>query len=291
MTKLLSAASVLALAAGASAAPFNMVSYQASGGLVPGVNGGTPFQVDFGGFFGAEGTDNVRAPTAATMTAANYYEFDSYFGMDSFGPAAKGRGNANMDTSFTTRDFYGDYPSGALVPPNFQDYNTASGGLTVAPGTFIGDPTFAAPANDPLAAGGIATAIYNNGTQAYTTSGFAPNPGGGRSMLDGVFVGRFTIAQGATLSGSILVVLNQGANQGTVAVGGTVNLDQMYALTAFHVADLDIPVIGYNSGNQNQDFTFGQASVYDVWFHVVPTPGALALFGLGGLAAIRRRRS
>lgn len=290
MTKLLSAASILVLAAGASAAPFRMLTYQASGGVVGGVNGGQALAVDIGGFFHSEVTPAVISGGAGSYSAANFAEFDSYFGMDSFGPTARGRGTG--DDSTATRNFYGNYPAASPVPPNFGDKNTAASGLTVSPGAFIGDLSFADPVKEKQAAAGIATAVYNNGLDAFTVSGFAPNPGGGRSDLDGVFVGRFTIRTGATLSGALAVTLNDGSDQGTVAIGGTIMLDQEYALTAFEVAQVNItPVLGFAGGNLPDFSGFGPATTYDLWFHVVPTPGALALFGVGGLAALRRRRS
>jgi len=139
-------------------------------------------------------------------------------------------------------------------------------------------------------------------------SGFAPNQGGGRSTDDGVFVGRFTIWASATLSGGGLAAVNKASTPGTFSTGvltlggapvffPNINADgsgQFFVLEAFVVATPTIINVGAADGNQDPNtFEFGAAQVIDVWIHtaVIPTPGALALLGIGGLVTIRRRRA
>lgn len=250
MTKLLTAASVLAIAGAASAAQFQFLSIQAGGG-VPGIlgegfrpsPGATFFQDAFGG--------NVAdAVNPAFIGLAPSVEFDTYASISAIGPVVNGAG------SMVSRSFYGDLPAG--------DVNNAGGTLTVGPGSQF------------------TTAVMNYGLGVSPQpflSGKAPNQGGGRSDLDGVFLGRYTVTNGGTLQGGgLMAIKDQGdpaTYTGNVTIGGgPVQLGASpYELTPFLVT------------------SNAQGNVYDLWLVQIPTPGALALFGLGGVAAIRRRRA
>lgn len=290
MMKILSAASVLAIAAGAHAAPFNTISHT-SGGAVPGINGPGIF-VSEGGFFDADGAE-IQAPGTGTFTGANAFEFDSYIALNGFGPSARGRVTAPANNSAVTRAFYGNYPA-LNNNPALGDHNSQGG--TVGPGSHVGD-LFLGSGNNVLAV------EYGLGSiPPHTTSTFAPNAGGGRSTFDGVFLGRLTIPLNAVLSGGILLNVRIGATamfdsavlpfSGSDDVAGTPALfdGQLIALTAFRITTHEAGVLS-GSSDENAFGDFGAARTVDLWAHVIPTPGTLALLGLGGLAAARRRRA
>lgn len=295
MMKTLTAASVLAIAGAASAAPFSIFGYAAGGGLVPGV-AGAGFQTSGLGFFHAESTPDITSDLVGNLNDANFREFDSYFGLNSFGPTARGTTTA-ANRSDLTRNFYGDYPATSAIPPfgNFQ--STPASGLIVAPGSFIGDVSFVTPALEKNAGAGIGFSPV--GSVSSQASGFAPNKiGGGRSQDDGIFIARLTTNAGAILSGGANVRFNVGGNLVAVDVSigsfATVQgLPDSFTINAVKVGTVDIQVGSLAGGNGDaENFIFGSADVYDLWLvNKVPTPGALALFGLGGIAALRRRRS
>jgi len=249
MKAVLSAASVLAITAGASAAPFQFLSYEA-GGPVKGIMG-AGFTASSGSFF----KDGFNAGSLL-FTSAGFYGFgnleqDSAFTIDPFGPAVASGSNQ------ATRDFYGDYPAG-----DYQANNASTAfGLIVGPGSgFDGS-------------GGAFLGLGISPQPFF--SGFAPNPGGGRSDLDGVFIARLTVEDGATISGDGLFAI-QGIDAQTVVLDGdAVDFGgQPLALRSYLVID--------NGPN---------GDTYDIWFQLIPSPGSLALVGLGGIAALRRRRA
>jgi len=252
MKAVLSTAAVLALSAGASAAPFQFLSFEA-GGPVDGIVG-QGFSSSGGGAFFKDGFNSG----SLLFTSASFYGFgnleqDSAFTIDPFGPAAANGANA------TTRAFYGDYPAG-----DYQANNaTTAFGIVVGPGSgFVGSDAFLGLGISP---------------QPFI-SGFAPNDGGGRSSADGVFIARLTVPDGQTVVGGGLFNIQD--SQGDVAAdffevdGPSKELDgQQFQLKSYLVID--------NGPN---------GDTYDIWFQV-PTPGSLALLGLGGVVAIRRRRA
>lgn len=249
MTKLLTAASVLAIAGAASAAQFQFLAVAAGGnGAQPGVNGagftpvgGTFYQDGFG-------ANTASGINPAFMGLVPTLEFDTYSSISAVGPAVGG-------AAALSRGFYGD-----LV----GDTTNAGGTLTEAPGG---------------TSSGAAMYFGLGVSPQPFLSGKAPNMGGGRSNDDGVFLGRFTVSGGGSVAGGAEVSLKDVGDpatyQGNVAVGGpAVQIGAaQYILKAFVVGDV------------------AQGRVHDLWLVQIPTPGALALFGLGGVAAIRRRRA
>lgn len=293
MMKILSAASVLAIAAGASAAPFAVVSHS-SGGAVPGI-AGPGIYVSSGGFYDGDGNgpDSIGPSNPTGYTAANNLEFDTYIALNGFGPSARGAATLQVgNNSVTTRNFYGNYPA-LNNNPSLGNHSAAGG--TVAPGSHVGDPFLSGTMN-------VLGIEYGLGSiPPDTTSTFAPNVGGGRSTLDGVFVGRLTIPLGATLSGGIVLNIRTSAttfDSGTLMLNAVDNVGgpavtiagQQFALTAFLITTHQAGTLSGLS-DENAFGDFGAARTVDLWAHVVPTPGSLALLGLGGLAAIRRRRA
>ncbi|MBL8746694.1 MAG: PEP-CTERM sorting domain-containing protein, partial [Phycisphaerae bacterium] len=234
--------------------------------------------------------------------------FDSHFSLSGFGPAARNRSLAASlgDNSTMTTSFYGDYGAPGTAAANWDELeSTAQNGFgpfvgagasfIVGPGSHVGDPagTGANPENQARA--GIAVA------PPPVSSHFAPNVTGGRSAFDGVFVARFTVHSGATLSGGMffntLVAPGQsfGANLvlgGPAVLFSTHNGPQLFALRAYKVGStfIDNPSDATSAG-LNDGIEFGQADVWDLWVQVVPAPGSVALMGLAGLAGIRRRRA
>jgi hypothetical protein len=304
MMKSVCAASILAIAAGASAAPFTALSYEAGGGL-PGI-AGPGISVSSGGFFTADGAgNNVFGATSASMTAGNEYEFDSHFALDGFGPSARNRTLAPANNSAATLAFYGDYGVAGVAANNYDElegtaqngfgpFNAIGAAYVSGPGSHVGDPAFDAsnPVNEARA--GIAA------SPPPVSSHFAPMAGGGRSAFDGVFVGRFTVSRGATLSGGMLfntVDPNSptGFSGATLMLGGpgvaigTINGAQVLGLRSYLVTQVDLINPSASAGDGASPY--GLSDVYDLWVQVIPTPGTLAIAGLAGIVAIRRRRA
>jgi hypothetical protein len=288
------------------AAPFNALSYEAGGGLA-GV-AGVGFSVSSGGFFTADGAgSNISGGGASNFNAGNEQEFDSHFALDSVGPSARNRSTGTSNNSNATLNFYG-FGAGTLYGPRNNTNNTAIGGggdfnelehivggaYIAAPGSHIGDES-GAGVNENLARAGIGVAPPPVG------STFAPNATGGRSAFDGVFVARFTVKAGETISGGMFfnTLVSPGVAFGAdLVLGGpgvlfqTHNGPQVLALRGYRIATVNLanPSTATAEG-VNDGLEFGEADVWDLWVQVIPTPGAVALFGLGGLASIRRRRA
>jgi len=252
MTKILTAASVLAIAGAASAAQFQFLAVAAGGnGAQPGV-AGAGFTAVGGSFFHDLGFGGNTAESLNPLLFDVFpqIEFDTYSSISAIGPAVGG-------TSAVTRNFYGDL---AGVNSN----NVAPFALVVSAGSVSNGTNM-------FFGLGIQPQPYN--------SGFAPNVGGGRSTNDGVFLGRYTVSNNGSISGGARMSLKDIGDPATYQAevtigGGPVQIGAFqYELIPFVVADVT------------------QGRVHDLWLVQIPTPGALALFGLGGVAAIRRRRA
>ncbi len=313
MTKTLSVVLVASWCAGAAAAPFHALSYEAGGG-VPGI-AGQGFAVNFGGFFTASGAgDNVVGATAAAMTASNEFQFDSHFSLDGFGPAARNRfmpGPEPPDPRMLfTQTFYGDYGSPGSAGADYNELESttqngfgpfaqAGAAFVIGPGSHIGDDYAMGLNPENLARAGIAVA------PPPILSHFAPNATGGRSPFNGVFVGRFTIKEGAALSGGMLFTTLVGPGEFDshhLTLGGpsvlfqTTGGPQHLMLCAYQI---DLPSLGLgwvdlvNPSAATADGViagnpFGRADVYDLWVRV-PAPGAgVVMIGVAGFW--RRRR-
>jgi hypothetical protein len=302
MKSLVFVSSLLVAAGAAIAAPFNALSYEAGGGL-PGIEG-AGITVSGGGFYTVDGAgDNVTGGGAANFTAVNEQEFDSHFALDGFGPSARNRTLTPANNSTMTLSFYGDYGPAGAAGNNYNELEgTTQNGLgpfnlpgavyISGPGSHIGDPAFDDSNPDNQARAGMAV------SPPPVSSYFAPTATGGRSAFDGVFVGRFTIQAGATLSGGMFfnTIVGPGNDFGAdLVLGGpavlfqTHNGPQLLALRSYLVGSVDIQ--GPSASAGDGETPFGAANVYDLWVQVVPTPGTLAIAGLAGIAAIRRRRA
>lgn len=273
------AAGALAISAGASAAPFQFVSYQA-GGELPGILG-AGFSTS-GSFYNLTGHGDFGS--ADISPGDDNEEFDSFMTIDDIGPSAL--------TGTVTSAFYGDYIAPGYNGTDGADIAGFGGqagnyGIVEGPGSEILSNLVR-----------VGLGIAPNPDQPTFVSGFAPLPGGGRSTLDGVFIGRLTVSRGASISGGGIFAITEGLDSfsGTFEIGGapvvpetteSLLASQPFILTAFLVAQPN----GLIDDGGFGDVPFGDGDTYDIWFHVVPTPGTLALLGLGGLAAIRRRRS
>lgn len=295
----------LLLAASAGAAPFHVLSYEAGGGL-PGV-AGMGYSVDFGGFFTADGAgDNVVGGGAANFTVANEQAFDSHFALDGFGPTARCRiapSPVPPDLYETfTQLFYGDYGPGLTGLNNYNElegttqnghgpFNAVGAVYISAPGSHIGDPLLGG-VNENSARAGMAV------SPPPVLSHFAPNVTGGRSPHHGVFVGRFTIKEGATLSGGI--VLNTSVAPGVfdtheLVLGGSSVLfqtsggPQYLSLRAYRVTETIFNLSNPSAASGNGETPYGLAKVIDVWVQV-PGPGAPAVAMLPMLLVTTQRR-
>jgi len=302
MKSLVFVSSLLVAAGAATAAPFNALSFEAGGGL-PGI-AGAGITVSSGGFFTADGAgDNVVGGGSANFTLANEQEFDSHFALDGFGPSARNRSVTVTNNSVLTMSFYGDYGPAGAAANNYNElegtaqnglgpFNAAGAVYISGPGSHIGDPAFDNSNPDNQARAGMAV------SPPPVSSHFAPSILGGRSIFDGVFIGRFTVQSNAELSGGIFfsTLVAAGNDFGAdLTLGGpsvlfqTHNGAQALALRSYKVGSVNIQNPSASAGDGESPF--GQADVYDLWVQVVPTPGTLAIAGLAGIAALRRRRA
>lgn len=307
MTKFVCAASMLAIAAGAHAAPFAGLSYESGGGL-PGIVG-PGIHVSAGGFFTADGAgDNVIGGATGGFNAGNEFEFDSHFAMSGFGPSARNRSTGSSNNSAATLAFYGDYgPAGAAAADwnelestmqnGMGPWHAAGAAYVLGPGSHVGDPAADGSNPENSARAGIAVA------PPPVLSHFAPTSAGGRSAYDGIFVGRFTIKAGESLSGGMLFNFVDPTSptgfsgamlalDGPGVAVGTTGGVQVMGLRSYRVTTVDIQnASAATSDGVNDGNPFGMADSYDLWVQLIPAPGTLALAGLGGIAAIRRRRA
>jgi hypothetical protein len=292
--------SVVALMSGAaSAAPFRVFGYQAGGGI-HGV-AGQGISVDRGGFFVAEGAgSDVLTAGAGSFMAVNEFEFDTHWALDGFGPSARNRLSAPVNNSTMTMNFYGNYGPPGGVSADYNELETIPGAsYVVAPNSHIGDTTGMGGLPHNMARAGIAVVPPS------VVSTFAPNATGGRSTLNGVFVGRFTIQQGAVLSGGIMLDVARTPTMSDIhdlELGGPAVLfqtesgPQMLALRGYrinistggtlNIANASIATFdGLGVGAP-----FGAADVWDLWVQVVPSVGAAWLAVPAAAWGARRRR-
>lgn len=293
-------ASVVAFISGsASAATFRVFGYQAGGGI-QGV-AGQGILVDRGGFFVADGagTDVLPASTGAFLHS-NEFEFDTHWGLDGFGPSARNRLSGPTNNSTMTTTFYGNYGPAGASSADYNELETIPGAsYVIAPGSHIGDTTGLGSLPHDMARGGLGVA------PPMVVSTFAPNATGGRSTLDGVFIGRFTIQSGAVLSGGILLdVARSGmlSDSHEMSLGGpavlfqTENGVQPIALRAYKINQAIGSVSIANPSIATFDgvgigASFGAADVWDLWVQTVPSVGVAGLALPGLLRSARRRRA
>jgi hypothetical protein len=278
------------------AAPFNPLSVDVGGDL-PGYDG-PGIRVDAGGFFVADGAgSHVSVGSATNFSAENEQEFDSHYTIDQRGPSARNRAASPQHNSNATLNFYGDYgpPGGSAA--DYNEAETIPGAfLFINPGTHIGDALGDGNEPEDAAEGGYFIVPPS------VKSGFAPNPEGGRSEFDGVFIARLTIKAGAVLSGGVFfaVLVEPGVyDNRTILVGGPAVMFQTstterqeLALRAYRVTTVELSnpslatAAGYNDGTP-----FGMADVYDLWVQTVPASGTLCLGPLFLLVSVSRRRA
>jgi hypothetical protein len=293
MKKMLSFVGVLALAAGAQAAPFNALSYETGGGLA-GIQG-AGFTTSAGGFYNPTGnpTNTSAQPAAASNPWTEAQSYDSYFTI-SAGPSRITDGDGGVDTlSPQILSAYG-YTDSLDAP-----------GFTAGPGSHIGatgDNDGQAPFN---AATPVNRARAGVATDAATGSNFTPSGVNGISGQDGIFIAQFTVNRGSTLEGGILFSVLRGPGlfqSSNLVLGGAPvafetqpGVFQPLVLKAYLVggnANLGHSRGGGNAGTgSGNSQRFGAADVYHLWVEVVPAPTAVAAFGLAGLAGLRRRRA
>jgi len=124
-----------------------------------------------------------------------------------------------------------------------------------------------------------------NPTTASGTLGGFGNVHGGNSMYNGslgatTFLGQFSFA--SSVAGAL----------DSTDISAAIVLDELNARDAFLTLVLDTNDLGVQATYKGQDSPFQgvDAPSLAVSFKLVPTPGALAVFGLAGLTAARRRR-
>lgn len=311
MSTHLSAVIALIAAAGAIAAPFEIISIDAGTG--PASLTGVGIMTSTGSFFNA-GTGGpldrgvIALAPANAYTAAGFEEFDSHFSIDPFGPSARNRSVATANNSHATLTFYGDYGPAGGIAANHDEGDFNPGGFYVlGPGGHISNDS-GNPITTPnhLARGSVGFA------PPPVPSYFAPNAAGGRSTRDGIFLGRFTVQAGATISGSLRIDVvdpssPSGFSSAVLTLGGPAVLvgtssgPQLLALSAYPIHaglplrgdsfDITIPTsVDPPLDDSGMPLPFGPAHVYDLWAAEIPTPGAATFLVLCSAMAARRKR-
>lgn len=291
----------VALLLGASTAlaadPFHMLAFEAGGGL-DGISG-LGFSTSTGGFYNRLGGANTDLdssdPTVWTESSSNHVAYDSYFAMSGGGPS---RSNASETGESLTPQIIAFYQSFGITYAN--SYFDASGGGSqiLGPGSHIGgtgddDGQTPFPVGKPveMARAGYAVSPPEVAAQS-SPLGF------------GVFLGQFTLARGAELTGGMSVTLQVSPGQTSMhdlALNGASvvfetapGVFQDLFLRSYLVAqneDLSHSRGGGNRGIGNGNSQrFGSADVYHVWVEAVPAPGTAAMLGAVGLAMMGRRR-
>ncbi len=131
-----------------------------------------------------------------------------------------------------------------------------------------------------------ASIVYNNSDAGLGFNGNAMGLAGfciDFLEVDQNFILRFELGDGAGGLASYEAVVFAGINQ-TIEV----SFGDFQASPGFDMNDIDSIALGFNNGDNSTASLDFIASEFRM--SVVPTPGALALLGLGGLAASRRRR-
>lgn len=290
MMKLVSAATILAAAAGAQGA-FTFATH----GF--GDTGGTAYRTSDGsGFFvvstadSGDGTASVIRPLNAaswTGAAGNAAEWTSYVTHDGMGPSRRsGAPNNQSDSFYLGANVYaaGFANRNANVVSLTPGHDAAARTAVTDDGVLLGGSFIAGPS----VASGPSPA--SNGTV-----------GAGVNNLGGVFLARLTVKSGVGITGAVQVIgsfgtVNLGLNTGVgVAAPTPAYVGQTIFLNSYKVATVTLSDAGFDTGSgSSEDFSGASADVYDIWVEeatLVPTPGAVALFGAAGLAGLRRRRA
>ncbi len=296
MVKVLSVASVLALAGAASAAPFTALTFEASnagGGVV-----GDGFTTSGAGFYNRLGATNTGLVSGDPLNWFNNdLAADSYFGMSGSGPSRFSSADGGVDAISATLE-----AMGAPFDTTFD--NNAGGNAIFAPDSHIGMTSD----NDGQLPSSFNPNFLVN--RARAGHGVVPKTPSGQAFGDptqqGVFIAQFTVNRGAVLSGNLLfnIAISVGVFDGQfLEVGGpavsimTDTGPQLFKLTAYKIVELTNLGHSRSGGNLGTGTgsaqRFGDADVLHLWVETVaiPTPGALALLGIGGLVTIRRRRA
>jgi MYXO-CTERM domain-containing protein len=273
MMKLVSAATILAAAAGAQGAfTFATHGFGDTGGSAYRTSDGSGFYVNSAADSG-DGTASVIRPlNAASWVAGNDNEWTSYVTHDGMGPTRRSGAPNNQSDSF--------YLGTGVYAAGFASRNANVVSLT--------------PGHDAAAR----TAITDDGVLlggsfiAGPSVASGPSPEGG--TFQGVFLARLTAKSGVGITGAVQVIGSFGTldltlNGAPVAGLGGV----LYQLKSYRVATVTLNDAGFDTGSgSSEDFSGASADVNDVWLvEAVPTPGAVALFGAAGLAGLRRRRA
>lgn len=278
MMKLVSAATVLAAAAGAQGAfTFATHGFGDTGGSAYRTSDGSGFFV-VGTADSGDGTASVIRPlnAASWAGAGNDAEWTSYVTHDGMGPSRRASTAALPAHNQSDMFYIGAGVYGAAFTSRNANVVSLTPGHDAAARTAITD--------DGVLSGGSFIAGPS------VASG--PSPEGG--TFQGVFLARLTAKSGVGITGAVQVIGSFGTldltlNGAPVAGLGGV----LYQLKSYRVATVTLSDAGFDTGSgSSEDFSGMAADVNDVWLvEAVPTPGAVALFGAAGLAGLRRRRA
>lgn len=286
----LSFSAVCAVAPHTHARPFVLSGYEAGGGLAGLLGDG--FTTTGAGFYNPTGalTNSDVQPAPASLPWSDAQSYDSYFTL-SQAPARITAADGGGDTlSPQILSFYG-YTDSLDAPVTIA----ATGSHIGATGDNDGFGPYPVVTPVERARAGIMHDA-SSGTQALAS---AINP---RSGQHGVFIAQLTLNRGASLAGGIVarfIAAPGDVRAATLMLNGPAalvetspGLFEFVRLRSYVVGQHEN--LGHSRSGGNVVLTtsgrFGAADVWHLWVEVVPTPGAVGVFALAGIAASRRRR-
>lgn len=278
MTKFVSAATILAAAAGAHGA-FSLATHGwgDTAGVAYTTSNGSAFYVHTTRDDGSGNPDLLRPLHAASWVAGNDVEWTTYITEGSTPSRRSGSPNNQSDMFYMANGpvYSAGFLSANAAAVSFGPGTVSAGALT---GTLFGSSFITGPAV-------AATQSPLNGINPVTGAPY-----------QGILLARMTVGRGVTINGRPNLIgtaggspfnVNLNLNSGVgAAVGGGLTL----YVNAYKVAEVNIADDGFDGDGE----AYGAADVYDIWLEegtTVPTPGALALAGMAGLAGLRRRRA
>jgi MYXO-CTERM domain-containing protein len=293
VAKFVCTAAILAVAGSVQAAAFSVNSLDL-GAVEPGAPGFFGVNVTTSGdrFFRSNLTSASDKGPVQSATSPNRI-FDSYAGFDGGAPTSMdANGNptgpfAGPTVSETSADLLDGYDTntgfGSVIPIGFTLAHFNAAGNAFGGGAFESAPRAA-------------------------TNALALSSPAIPDIVNSFFVARLTVQRGALLTGGVIralisteglpsdggVVVTLALNAGVpVLVGTSNNTGLPVALSQGYTFDSILSAQPNGLGNQQGVAgAFGNGDTYDLYINgAVPTPGAIALLGLAGLGATRRRRA